>query len=622
MKHDCGKVRAGRLPAGMAGLVLAASLLLAPLVSPAGDAATPAATAPAAQAPAPEIGSGRTGKALVRGREAMVVTAHPLASRAADRLLAAGGSAVDAAIAAQLVLTLVEPQSSGIGGGGFMLVHQADSQRLRVFDGRETAPAAARPDQFLQPDGKPMKFFDAVDSGLSVGVPGLLRMLDLAHRGAGRLPWPQLFEPAIELAENGFAVSDRLHESIQAARRRLAAQPSTAAYFLDPDGAPWPVGHLLRNPGLAEVLREIAADGASSFYSGPTAAALVAQVRAHPVRPGVMDLDDLAKYRALERDPLCAPYRAFRVCGMPPPSSGALTVLQTLSMLAGFDLAAMSPDGLDTVHLVSEAYRLAYADRARFIADPAFATVPTRGLLEADYGLRRASQIRMDQSMGTPQAGEPAGAPVAGLDAQDGLPATTHLSIVDAQGNAVSMTSSIEHAFGSAQMVRGFLLNNQLTDFSFQATDADGRPVANRVEPGKRPRSSMAPTMVFDERGRLEAVIGSPGGSAIIQYVTRALLALIDWRQDIQQAVSAAHFGATTSATTVLEKGTSMTGLADGLQARGHTIRLADQTSGLHGIVFNGLRDDGKPGLLGHGDPQWRWHGGADPRREGLAIGR
>lgn len=573
------------------------------------------------EAPPPEVGSGRTSRAVVEGAHTMVAVAHPLAAAAADRILAQGGTAVDAAIAAQMVLNVVEPQSSGLGGGGFLLAYAADTDRLRVFDGRETAPAAMTSTAFLDENGKRLRFFDAVDSGLSVGVPGLVRMLDVAHRAAGRLPWARLFDDAIAIAERGFEVSPRLHLSIVAARDRIRAQPAAAAWLLDDNGEAWPVGHPLANPELAKTMRTLAEQGPDAFYSGPLAAAIVESVRSHPLRPGTMVVEDLARYKALERDPLCGVYRGLRVCGMPPPSSGALTLLQTLGILERFELGRMPPESVHAVHLVSEAYRLAYADRASFIADPAFVDVPVAGLLAEDYLTGRAALISPDRTLGSAPAGQPDGAPRAGRDDRVSMTGTTHLSIVDGEGNAVALTSSIEHAFGSLQMAGGFLLNNQLTDFSFTPADDEGRPIANRVEPGKRPRSSMAPTMVFDERGRLEAVLGSPGGSAIIHYVCATLLAMIDWDMNIQQAIDLPHFGAATSAQTTLEADTSIVELAVPLGERGHDVRARPMTSGLHGIVA-GRRPDGSTGRFVRADTNARWQGGADPRREGVVIAR
>ena len=570
----------------------------------------------------PELPSGFTAKKVAHADRDMVAAAHPLAVDAGVAVLARGGSAVDAAIAAQLVLNLVEPQSSGIGGGGFMLHYSGATRAVIAYDGRETAPAQATPDLFVGRDGRPMPFRAAVDGGLSVGTPGLLRMLESAHRAHGRLRWAELFEPAIALAEKGFAISPRLATQIAGAAQRMRTQGgAVAAYFLTPEGAPKASGTLLRNPELAHTLRLIAAGGADAFYRGEIAQAIVDKVRSHPGNPGRLSVEDFSSYQAKARAPVCAPYRAFRVCGMGPPSSGAVTVLQTLGILERFNVAALAPDSVDAVHLVSEAYRLAYADRARYLADADFVAVPVTGLLDARYLGARARTIRMDRTMGVPAAGVPAGAQARGDDASPTLPSTTHLSIVDREGNAVSMTTSIEQGFGSLQMVRGFLLNNQLTDFSFAPADAAGRPIANRVEPGKRPRSSMSPTLVLGRDDVLEAVVGSPGGSNIIQYVTKALVALIDWRLDAQQALDLSNFGAQTSATTSLEAGMPAQSLADALRARGHTVSIVDINSGLHAIVFNGLRPDGRAGALARDPRDGRWAGGADPRREGTAQG-
>ena len=599
---------------GTAALALAASLMVA---CSTGGPSLPAAFI------APEHPSGWQPRQIDFAARDMVAAANPLAVAAGVEVLAAGGSAVDAAIAVQLVLTLVEPQSSGIGGGAFMLHYDAAAHRLVSYDGRETAPAAATAALFLNADGTPLPFRQAVVGGRSVGTPGVLRMLELAHRQHGRLPWAQLFAPAIELATAGFAVSPRLHALILANLASLAGEPAAAAYFLDPDGQPLATGSTLRNPALAATLRQIAERGADAFYRGPIADDIVAAVRNHPRNPGLLDGGDLAGYRARERPPVCFEYRlSYRICGMGMPSSGAVTMGMSLGMLAHFDLAALGPNGADAVHLMSEAYRLAYADRARYMADSDFVEVPVAGLLDPGYLARRAATIDMARSMGTPEAGLPPGASLArGIDYSQPLPSTSHVSIVDAGGNAVSMTTSIESAFGSFQLVRGFLLNNQLTDFSFRASDDAGRPVANRVEAGKRPRSSMSPTMVFKHSGELEAVLGSPGGSTIIQFVTRSLAGLIDWRLDIQQAIDQPHFGAQTSAITYLEKGTELEALKPELERRGHEVRIMELTSGLHGIVFNGSRADGSRGVFAHHPGRGQWAGGADPRREGSVAG-
>jgi gamma-glutamyltranspeptidase/glutathione hydrolase len=613
------------------GVRVAVSVATLALVGLAGCAHAPAPTtkvsAPALDFTPPEPPSGYTPKALAFAPHDMVAAAHPLAVQAGVAMLAQGGSAVDAAIATQLVLNVVEPQSSGIGGGAFMLHFDAAQRRTLAYDGRETAPAAATPDQFLGADGKPLPFLQAVDGGLSVGTPGVLRMLELAHRAHGKLPWATLFAPAIALADQGFAVSPRLATSIAGSAARIRAQGgAVAAYFLNADGSPLAIGTWLRSPALAASLRAIASGGADAFYRGDIAQAMVQAVARHPTRPGRLTLADLGGYQAKVREPVCATYRVrFKVCGMPPPSSGGITTLQTLGLLQRLDVAALPPTSADAVHLVSEAYRLAYADRAKYIADPDWVSVPSAGLLDAGYLKARAQLIRPDRSLGVPTAGQPPGAALAlGADASPNLPSTTHLSIVDRWGNAVAMTSSIENGFGSLQMVGGFLLNNQLTDFSFVPADAAG-PVANRVAPGKRPRSSMAPTLIFNAHtGDLEAAIGSPGGSAIIQYVTKTVLGLVDWGLDIQQAINLPNFGAQTSAVTAMEQGSVLDtpALKAALVAKGHQVVATPAfTSGLHGVVFNGVRADGQPGLLARNPGQGLWAGGADPRREGEARG-
>lgn len=549
----------------------------------------------------PEAASGYTAKAVVESRRDMITTANPLASDAGLAILAHGGSAVDAAIAAQLVLGLTEPQSSGIGGGAFMLYW--DGKALTSFDGRETAPAAATPTLFQQ-QGKAMPFYDAVVGGRSVGVPGVIAMLELAHRKGGRLPWKALFQPAIRLAEQGFPLSPRLH-TLLADERFLRDDPVARAYFYQADGSPRPVGTLLKNPDYAATLRRIADGGAAAFYQGDTARAIVAKVNGHARNPGQLSLADLAAYRAQERPPLCGPYRGWKVCGMGAPSSGGVAVLQMLGVMQRFDLAAMRPTSPDAVHLFAEAGRLAFADRSRYLADPAFVAVPSAGLIDAGYLKSRSALISMERTLGEAAAGTPPGATQrAGRDTAPELPSTSHLNVVDRDGRVVSMTTSIEDQFGSRLMVDGFLLNNQLTDFSFSPEDKDG-PVANRVEPGKRPRSSMAPTLVFDTQGRFYAAVGSPGGSRIIGYVTQTLLALLDWKLDPQQAVSLPHYGSRNGPVTELEAGQGLDALAPQLTARGQQVKAVDMTSGLSAIV----RGD-------HG-----WLGGADPRREGTARG-
>lgn len=583
---------------------------------------------PSEQFVPPEPPSGYTAKAIAYADRDMVSAANPLAVQAGVAILARGGSAIDAAIATQMVLNLVEPQSSGIGGGAFLLHFDKGANKTLAYDGRETAPRNATPDLFLDSAGKPLGFLAAVDGGRSVGTPGLLRMLEAAHKAHGKLPWKDLFEPAIQLSEEGFAISPRMSVSIAGSAARIKAQGEPgASYFLNADGSAKAAGTLLKNPEFAATLKAIAAGGADAFYRGAIAQDIVNKVNQHPTNPGTLSLQDLSGYTHKVREPVCGVYRVqYRICGMPAPSSGGLAVLQTLGILQNFNLAGLGPNTLDSVHLISEAYRLAYADRALYVADPDFVNVPQAGMINADYLKSRASLISMQTTIGTPVAGTPPGmVQPRGADTSLNLPSTSHLSIVDGAGNAVSMTTTIENGFGSLQMVRGFLLNNQLTDFSFTATDAAGKPIANRVEPGKRPRSSMAPTLVFNAgTGDLEAAIGSPGGSAIIQYTAKSLIGMIDWKLNVQQAINLPNFGAQTNATTSIEKGSLIdtATVRDGLKARGHTVAQTDSfTSGLHGVVFNGWRDDGSAGLLARNPGAGTYAGGADPRREGIALG-
>jgi gamma-glutamyltranspeptidase/glutathione hydrolase len=536
----------------------------------------------------------------------MIAAANPHAVDAGYAVLKEGGSAVDAAIAAQLVLGLVEPQSSGIGGGAFMLVHAAATKRLVAYDGREVAPAAATPEHFLNADGTPLDFVAAVVGGKSVGVPGVVALLGEAHARHGRLPWARLFEPAIALAERGFAISPLLHGSL--AGERHLDQPRAHAYFFEAPARPRAVGATLRNPAYAATLRAISAGGARAFYHGVIARDIVATANSHPTQRGDLTLDDLARYRVRIREPVCGSYRAYRVCGMPLPSSGGPTVVQMLGMLERFPVAAMGPASFWSVHFVSEAGRLAFADRGAYMADPDFHAPPS-GLLDPRYLAERAALIRADASMGRAAAGAPpvrGDVPKAAFGVHDALelPSTSHLSIVDAYGNAVAMTTSIESAFGSRLMTEGgFLLNNQLTDFSF-APVADGLPVANRVEGGKRPRSSMAPTIVYDARGRVFMVAGSMGGPTIIPQVVKNLLAIIDWDLDPAAAVALPNFGSR-NGPTELEAGTALPGLAPKLRAIGHDTAIAERRGGAHLVVRT------KAG----------WSGAADPRREGTVRG-
>lgn len=570
------------------------------------------ATAPVGDAGPPESASGWITKPGWSARKQLAVAAHPLAAQTGNQILSEGGSAVDAAIAMQMVLTLVEPQSSGIGGGAFLLY--SDGNEVEAWDGRETAPMAANDRLFLRPDGHPLSYPEAMTGGRPVGTPGVLRMLEQVHRKHGKLPWPRLFEPAIRLADSGFQVSERLALSIARAPD-LRKDPDAAAHFFDRQGKPLRAGSLLRNPALARTLRRIASEGADAFYTGEIAAAIVAKVANHRENPGLLREQDLASYRAVLREPVCGDYRKWRICGMPPPSSGGIAVLQILGMLENTDIGRFAPaDGQlhpQAIHLFSEAGRLAYADRARYVADADFVPLPggsPRALLDKRYLARRAAKIGT-RSLGQAQPGMPlAGVAATGSDRSTEMPSTSHLSVVDAQGRAVAMTSSIERAFGSRVMVHGFLLNNQLTDFSLVPADRDG-PIANRVEPGKRPRSAMAPTLVFErDSGDLSLVIGSPGGPSIINYVARTLVAVLDWNQNIQQAINLPNFGSR-NGPTELEAGRVSPALIEALRERGHVIRVSPQTSGLHGIQ----RIRSADGM--------RWFAGADPRREGIASG-
>ncbi len=530
----------------------------------------------------------------------MVAAANPLAAKAGREILRTGGSAIDAAIATSLVLNLVEPQSSGIGGGAFLLHYDGKSGEIAAYDGRETAPAAVGPDLFLRPDGTPMGFWDAVVGGRSVGVPGLLRMFEMAHKAHGRLPWAPLFDPAIRLAEEGFTVSSRLNELI-ARDKYLMTFPMAAAYFYDTGGAPLAVGTVLRNPAFADTLRRVARDGADAFYTGPIAEAIVATVQSAASNPGALTMADLAGYQAKRRPPVCAPYRAWRVCGMPPPTSGGVAVLQILGILRGFDLSALAPESPAAWHLIAEASRLAFADRNRYLADADFVPVPVDDLLDPGYLARRGGLISPDASLGKAQPGLPT--QNGAMPVQHDPPSTSHLVVVDADGNAVSMTASIENAFGARLMAAGFMLNNELTDFSFRpATDAG--PIANRVQAGKRPRSSMSPTMVLDDRGKLALAVGSPGGSRIIGYVVKSVIATLDWGLDMQAAIDLPNV-VNRNGTTDVEEGAASAALADGLMTLGHEVKVRPLNSGLHGIAVT------QSGLTG----------GADPRREGVALG-
>ena len=569
----------------------------------------------------PEGASGYTEKPGWATRKFAVAAANPLATDAGYQVLKAGGSAVDAAIAVQMVLSLVEPQSSGIGGGAFLM--HFDGKDVEAFDGRETAPAAVDEKLFMGADGKPMPFYDAVVGGRAVGVPGTVRMLELAHRQHGKLPWASLFQPAITLADQGFKVSARLN-SLLASEKYLKNDPVAAAYFYAADASPRAVGETLRNPDLANVLRQIAANGSKALLEGSVAQAIVDKVQKHPTNPGKLALTDLAAYQAVKRAPICSDYRAnakdFRICGFPPPSSGAIAVGQIMGIMAHTDAASLPLDnGLpssDWLHLYTEASRLAFADRALYLADPAFVQPPAgswMSLLDPAYLGERAKLIGQGPgavSMKSAKPGTPAGVKTSFAPMPDQAEyGTSHISIVDSEGNALAMTTTIEDGFGARQMVRGFLLNNELTDFSFAPTDATGAPIANRVQAGKRPRSSMAPTLVFDKAtGALVMSGGSPGGALIIHYTAKTLYGVLNWGMLPQQAINLPNF-ASLNGPTVLEEKRFPAATVDALKARGHEVREVNMTSGLQAIT------------RGQAHGQILWLGGADPRREGIVMG-
>jgi gamma-glutamyltranspeptidase/glutathione hydrolase len=549
----------------------------------------------------------------VFAREQMVVAANPHAAEAGIRILRDGGSAVDAAIAMQLVLSLVEPQSSGIGGGAFMLhldrpATSTEPAAVTVYSGRETAPAAAGPDLFMNEDGSTGSFFTRGFGGLPVGVPAVMRMLEMAHRDHGRLEWAALFEPAIELAENGFEISPRLYFLLDQASRTARAE-AFRSHFFDETGNAYETGHVLVNEEYAETLRLLADEGADAMYTGTLARQIVDRIHDNEISEGLMTLEDLAAYRAEKLEALCSPYREWRVCGPRLPSSGGITVQQMLGLLERFDIGALRDDPVAAIHLFTEAGSLSFADRNLYMADPDFVDVPVDALLDPIYIGQRSALISPARVIQNVTAGEPlpAAAALFSPSPVSELTSTSHFSIVDRYGSAVSMTTSVQGAFGSQLMVGGFILNNQLTDFAFEP-EIDGLPVANRPEGGKRPLSSMTPSMVFDAEGRLRLLVGSPGGTRIISFVAQAILGVIDWQMNIQDAVAAPHF-LSRGGPVELEQDTDLVEYADQLRALGHQVAIRGLNSGLHGIYID-YSEDG------------RVHsGGVDPRREGLALG-
>jgi len=590
------------------------------------------------EAGAPEIPTGFAARGLTYSSRYMVVAANPVATKAGCDVLKAGGSAVDAAVAVQMVLTLVEPQSSGIGGGAFMMYYDAAKKTVTSYDGRETAPAAATENylRWISDTTRTTPLPNARASGRSIGTPGVLHMLDAAHKDAGRMAWKDLFAPAITIANDGFRISPRMSASIAGSAAALARDPESRAYFLNADGTAKATGTLLKSPSLGTTFTSIANGGIAAFYSGAIAQDIVDEIAdtTGGITPGVTTLADLAAYRSRKRDAICTRYRAYLVCGMGPPSSGGLTIAQTLGILENFDMAALKPTAVDInggrpnvqgVHLFAEANRLAYADRDRYIADTDFVALPggsTAAMLNKDYLKQRAALISTTRSMGTAQPG--ALGPVGASHSNMLESGTTQVTIVDRDGNVVSLTTTVESVFGAFHMTRGgFLLNNQLTDFSAAPTDATGAPIANRLAAGKRPRSSMAPTIVFtptadNKPDQFVMATGSPGGATIIQFVAKALVGTLDWGLDAQQSVSMIAFGASNTVNTnvggdhplvSLANGGNDDPLISGLRALGHTVNTAAQISGLGSIVRIDFRGEAV------------YTGGGDPRREGIVLG-
>ncbi|MCT9115843.1 gamma-glutamyltransferase family protein [Cupriavidus gilardii] len=595
---------------------------------------------------APEVATGYAPKRTVYAKTYMAVTNNPVSTKVACDILKDGGTAVDAAVAAQMVLNLVEPQSSGIGGGAFIMHYDAQTKKVIAYDGRETAPAGADENylRWKSSTDQTPPLPNAVRSGRSIGTPGTLRVLELAHRDYGKKTWKELFSPAIKLATDGFAIPPRMAASISSATtvQNIKRDPEMAAYFLNPDGTPRAVNTILKNPALAQTFTAVAEGGADAFYKdGPIARAIVDKIRTTydgGTTPGVTTLDDLANYQAKKREPVCTTYRQYEICGMPPPSSGGIAVGQILGILENFDMASHAPTSMDQnggkpsvtgVHLVGEAGNLAYADRNQYVADTDFVPLPGGSpdtMLNKSYLAQRAGMISLTAAMPRPvPAGNFGGAPMgAPIIAERG---TTHLSLVDKYGNVVAMTTTIESGLGSYHMTSGFLLNNELTDFSAEPVDANGAQIANRVQPLKRPRSSMSPTLVFERkgdgsRGDFKMTTGSPGGATIIQYVAKTLVGVLDWKMDAQQAVSMIDFGSNNATMIVggehpnVDTSTPQGGLpgdndplVKGLRNLGHTVSVGNQSSGLSAIVRETI--GGAPALVG----------GADPRREGVVLG-
>ncbi|MBT4989010.1 MAG: gamma-glutamyltransferase [Rickettsiales bacterium] len=548
----------------------------------------------------PEPKSEEVAKEELSADEFIVVTASKLSSEAGEYIINKGGNAVDAAIASQLVLNLVEPHSSGIGGGGFFIFYDAKSKKSFFYDGRETAPQHYSPEVFLDKDGNSRDFFDVLDGGLTVGVPSLLKLLKVVHEKHGKLKWFELFVPAIDLAENGFEVSPRL-ETLLEESKHIKNFDNTYEYFYDNIGEE-KVRQKIYNHQFAETLRNIAENGIDDFYQGKIAADIVKMVNNTERNPGYLTIEDLARYEVVSKDLLCMKYRKYKVCSIPMPSSGGVAILQTLGILENFDLTQMTPDSAESVHIISEALRLAYVDRNKYTADDRFVYVPVKQMLSKKYLKERSFLINIDSSLLDVKPGE--FTHLASFEQPIDHPSTTHLSIVDKAGNAVSFTSSIQYFFGSGLTTHGFLLNNQLTDFAFVPM-VNGKKVANRAEAGKKPRSSMSPTLVFDENNKLFMVVGSPGGSRIISYVIKTIVSVLDFNVSINDAVALPNFTKMNNKLEI-EKSSNITKHKKALEQKGHELLIHDMTSGIHAILIK----DGK------------LYSGVDPRREGFALGR
>jgi gamma-glutamyltranspeptidase/glutathione hydrolase len=566
--------------------------MLKHLLLPAALALASCATAPAAEQAAPAAAAS----------PGMVSAADPRAAQAGREILDAGGSAADAALATLLALTVVEPQSSGIGGGGFLVYHDEGSDRVSTYDGREEAPSAAGPQWFFGPDGKPLGVREAVPGGRSVGIPGNIRMMALAHGKHGKLSWAKLFAPAIRLARDGFAITPRLHRSLTATAHLAASTAWGRSTFYGAGGQPKPVGTVVKNPELAAFLESVAERGPEWFYTGPNADALVRTVNEAPRNPSRMVKGDLASYDAKQRDPVCGTYRRHRICGMGPPSSGGTTVYAILKQLERFDMAALGPDDPQAWHLLAESMRLAYADRELYLADPDHVRVPLPGLIDPGYLRQRSELIQPGRAMANVAAGTPPGAmKVMPAPARE-VPSTSHFVAVDREGNVASLTSTIEGPFGSGLTVNGFFLNNELTDFSI-LPEVNGIPVANRVEPGKRPRSSMAPTIVYGPDGEVRLAVGAAGGATIIAQVAKAIVGVIDWKLSAQDAIALPVIMGVGNQVRI-ERGSRLEAMAPALAAMGHTIVPTEPTFKANAIERVG----------------GRWAGAADPRSEGAAV--